>query len=173
MGAGVIGVVVWMIVQVCVLGDYEHLFRYWILIVIFINLAVIIQFSTTKIVHRVKGTQSNSEEGEKVTLAPEFLSTLTFNVDIYAITFLSYAELDQIKPRDELARQNHVSPLLKQFKRTTNTDEEEENMGEIPNSEVLANKNFSNSAFIFLFQMVLVYLVFSEFSTTDYMNATF
>lgn len=171
-GAGVAGVVVWMIVQLSVHGNYEHLFRYWILIVIFINLAVIIQFSTTKIVHRVKGTSYNNQEGDKVTLAPKFLSSITFNVDIYAITFMSYAELDQIKPRDEIASQNHVSPLLKQFKRPASS-EEEEDMGEIPNSEVLANKNFSNSAFIFLFQMVLIYLVFSEFATTEVIDVTF
>ncbi len=67
------------------------------------------------------------------------MDQLSLNVDIYAITFLSFAELDTKTQR--VTKQLRNCKLKKTFtKRRIH----------IPNNEVLADKNFSNALIIFI-----------------------
>lgn len=113
----------------------------------FIVVAYIVSTITNFIQKRLTGEKIdlNPHHYVKRTLIHHFMNTVNFNVDIYAITFVSYSDLDErdCKSRTEDANQE---PLLPE--QTVDPNSQEEII--LENSEVEANKNFSNSAFIFL-----------------------
>ncbi len=152
-----------MVAQVCILSWFndfkETLCRYWALTSVFIVLAISIGYVTEWIVYKVKNRKKSAVgETVKVTFDSDSLGNGSLNCDIYAITFMSFAELDALAPRDT---QNTTSLINKA------NDGEVKNTESLPNSEKLANKNFSNCALIFFIQCVLVVLAFTEFKQED------
>ena len=91
------------------------------------------------------------------------MNQVSLNVDIYSITFVSYFRLDEAAPKSD---EGNLEPLINQNdnEQEDNQSEQDENNEIVHNTEQEANKNFSNSAFIFLIQALLVYLVVDQFN---------
>jgi len=142
-----------MIVQLAVLDQYEDLLRYWILIFLFIVLAFIIarltEFMGRRCVNDEDSTFHRETITKKRTLVHHFMNQVSLNVDIYSITFVSYFRLDEAAPKSD---EGNLEPLINQNdnEQEDNQSDQDENNEIVHNTEQEANKNFSNSAFIFL-----------------------
>lgn len=78
------------------LGNYEHILRYWMLIFMFIVVAYLISLFT-ELIHKTltgKVVDPNPRHYVKKTLVHHFMNTVSLSVDIYAITFFSFKDLD-------------------------------------------------------------------------------
>ncbi|CDW74572.1 UNKNOWN [Stylonychia lemnae] len=156
--------ILFMSVQTAILDKYEDLIRYWILIFLFIVFAFIIAYLTNWAAVKWGNEEeffTQKEKLKKRTLIHHFMNSVSLNVDIYAITFVSFQRLDAALPRvDEQANQQ---PLIQQADEDEESNDGDENNEIVHNTDAEANKNFSNSAFIFLIQALLVYLVLDQF----------
>eukprot|EP00347_Sterkiella_histriomuscorum_P003827 403362788 len=175
----------YMIVQIITLEDKDSLIRYWILIFLFISVSYFIVYVSGIIGEKLKPSnsqqstnQDDKEEKVKRTLHQQFMTLISFNVDIYAITFLSFHKLDEKYPRQE--RTDRYVPLLGKATNKLTLQGSYKMIGQGPTQEIQvssneteANKNFSTCAFIFLVQMLLVGLVFFEYSLVDMPSVTF
>ena len=108
----------------------------------FIIIAISIGHLTEWIVYKLKGKKrSTVKDTIKIALDSESFGNTSLNCDIYAITFISFAELDTLAPRENLNTVSLIDKILKKGDLSTSEA--------MPNSEKLANKNFSNCALIF------------------------
>ncbi|CDW75959.1 UNKNOWN [Stylonychia lemnae] len=162
-----------MCFQTIFLEKYENLTRYWLLIFQFIFLAYILAYLTDFIAEKIgyeKQFFINQDGVTNVPLRHHFIKTVTLNVDIYAITFVSFQRLDASLPQIDI--QKEEQPNKEYLLQKQSKDQEAANInindGEIVhNTEGEANKNFSNSAFIFLIQALLVFLVLDQFKKKE------
>lgn len=92
--------IIFMIVQITTYGNYEMILRYWINIYLNIVLAYFIALLTSFYSRKFGKDKDEPHDHDgtrhpKKTLVSHFMNSVSLNVDIYAITFASFQQLDK------------------------------------------------------------------------------